>query len=165
MFIAHVPAGYLVTKSLQKKFNTQKALWLGLFASILPDLDIFYFYFVDERRHHHHSYWLHIPFWWLVIAVFTAVCFFLFKNQKQIWFFYAVFFLNVFLHLFLDTIVGDILWLYPFSKQMIHFFYVEARFDFWVWNFILHWSFLLEVGLVILAVRKFYQERICPTST
>ena len=75
MFIGHLPAGYVLTKTIQNRFHTQRFLWAGLVASVLPDIDIFYFYFVDNKQSLHHAYWIHIPLYWLLIclAVFTVI--------------------------------------------------------------------------------------------
>ena len=140
MFIGHLPAGYILTKKLQTKFKTKQFLWTGLVGSILPDLDLFYFYLIDNRQHLHHGYWIHTPFYWLIIAFITYLLILLFKREKYKTL--AIFFFaNIFLHIFLDTIVGKIDWLYPFSNKSIVFFEVPAVYDFWVKNFIFHWTF------------------------
>ena len=41
MFIAHIPAGYILTKIMLPKIKSA-ALWAtGLFFSVTPDLDLF----------------------------------------------------------------------------------------------------------------------------
>ncbi len=159
MLIAHLPAGYICTKKLQKVCKTKKYLWIGLFASILPDLDIFYFYFIDLRQHLHHSYWIHRPFYWLLIMCTVFVALFLFK-QKELHKLSIIFFANIFLHLFLDTVVGQIEWLYPFSEQSYYLFYVPSVYNFWVYNFIFHWTFLFEIGLIICFFYLLFKEKI-----
>ena len=69
---------------------------------------MFYFYLIDQRQNLHHGYWIHTPFWWLLIATITFAAIWLLKE-------------------------------------------VPAVHDFWVWNFVLHWTFLFEVGVVIQA--------------
>lgn len=113
---------------------------LGLIASIFPDLDIPYFYLIDGRQTMHHFYWIYLPFYWLVIAGVTFLLIYLFKKpQYKLPAF--IFFAGIFLHLFLDTLVGNILWLYPFSDHLFALFEVPAVYDFWVYNFIFHWTF------------------------
>jgi inner membrane protein len=52
----------------------------------------------------------------------------------------------------LDSIVGDIAWLAPFSDERFALFEVPAIFKPWWLNFVLHWSFALELVLVASAV-------------
>ncbi len=150
MFLGHLPAGYVLTKTLQKKFKTAKYLLIGLIASILPDADLFYFYLVDEKQHLHHSYWIHTPFYWVVIATITFPLLWFFK-KKDLMVGVAIFFSNVFLHLFLDTIVGKIEWLFPLTEKAYYIFEVPDIYNFWVYNFIFHWTFLFEIAVMVWA--------------
>ncbi|MDD2785496.1 MAG: metal-dependent hydrolase [Patescibacteria group bacterium] len=158
MFIAHLPAGYILTTTLQKKLKTNKYLLLGLIASILPDVDLFYFFLVDNRQYLHHGYWSHIPFYWLLIAVVTLIVAWLAK-KKEYMFASVIFFSNIFLHLILDTIVGRIEWLYPFTNKAFYLFSVPNVYGFWVYNFAFHWTFLFEVGLIAWAGYILFKER------
>src|SRR3989338_5106083 len=99
MFIGHLPAGYVLTKTVQKNIKTTKYLFIGLIASVLPDIDILYFYLIDNRQNLHHSYWIHIPFYWLIIAVVTFAIIWLTKKKEYI-IASIIFFSNIFLHLF-----------------------------------------------------------------
>jgi len=148
MFIAHLPGGYLLSKKLQKILRTKKYLWFGLIGSVLPDTDMLYFYFIDGQQNHHHTYWIHIPFYWLVIFAFTVLL--LYVVRKRIYLPAAyLFFAGIFLHLFLDTIGGDMLWLYPFSTEMAALFRVPAVYDNWIYNFLFHWTFLIEIAILV----------------
>lgn len=158
MFIAHLPAGYVLTKILQKRLNTTHYLWLGLTASILPDTDLIYFYLIDHRQTLHHSYWIHTPFHWFIITVISFAFLLLFK-QKKYMAAAVIFFSNIFLHLFLDTVVGKIEWLYPFSDKQFYVFDVPAVHDWWVYNFVFHWTFLFEVALIIWAIILFIHSK------
>lgn len=149
MFIAHLPAGYLLTRKLQACLKTKKYLWLGLIASLLPDIDLFYFYLFDGRQNFHHSYWIHIPFYWIILALLV---FLLVHYQKRYWAPAIIFFSNIFLHILLDTVVGQIKWLFPFSKIFVYFFVVPSHYTFWVYNFFFHWTFLIEIVIVIWAM-------------
>jgi len=157
MFIGHLPAGYVLTKALQKRFKTDRYLWLGLVASILPDVDILYFYLVDNRQTLHHSYWIHIPFYWLVMAAATFLILWSLK-KKDCMMAAVVFFGNILLHLILDTLVGKIQWLYPFTDKAYYLFDVPAVYGFWPYNFIFHWTFLFEVGIMIWAIILFIRR-------
>jgi len=66
---------------------------------------------------------------------------------------------GVFLHLALDTPLGGVLWLYPLSKHSFSWYEVPATRSWWVWSFVLHWSFLSELAIcaaaaVVLARRR-----------
>lgn len=160
MFIGHLPAGYIITTSIQKKWKYKKYLLVGLLASIFPDIDILYFYFIDHHQTLHHSYWIHQPFWWVIISIFTALLLFLIKKGAY-WMVYRIFFINIFLHLFLDTFVGKVEWLYPYSTRSFSFFEVSARYDWWIYNFVFHWTFLLELILIVIAVYLYFMNRRC----
>ncbi len=64
---------------------------------------------------------------------------------------------NVFLHLCLDTIVGRVRWLYPISNRDFYFFSVPRIHSWYVWDFVLHWTFLLEFIPIIAAVYVYVQ--------
>lgn len=150
MFIAHLPAGYLLTTRLQTKLQTRGLLWLGLLASVTPDFDLAYFYFLDQRQTLHHAYWTHIPaFWFFILAVALLLGFFI----RKAWYRPAViiFFANIFLHFVLDTFVAGIKWVYPVSLISLRVFQVPAMQDLWILNFILHWTFALELLILIWA--------------
>jgi len=153
MFLAHLPAGYLLTKKLQVVLKEKRFLLLGLIASVLPDIDIVYFYFWDNHQTLHHSYWTHIPFYWIILALISIVTTSLFK-QKQYLTAAIIFFANIFLHLVLDTVVGRIEWLFPLSKASYYLFTVPVKYNFWAYNFIFHWSFLLEIGILSWAISE-----------
>jgi inner membrane protein len=150
MFIAHIPAGYILTKKLQKYFKSTKYLALGLVASVLPDLDLLYFYLVDNRQNLHHGYWVHIPFYWLIIAAFTFSGAYLFGKKKYL-IPAVIFFACIFLHMVLDSFVAGVQWLFPITEKSFYLFTVPAVYDWWVWNFFFHWTFLLEVAILVWA--------------
>jgi hypothetical protein len=124
---------------------------VGLAASVLPDLDILWFYIVDHRRVLHHHYWTHVPFWWAVIAATWCLGYAGMRRRKP-GAGSAVFFGNVFLHLVLDTIVGGIAWLAPFSRHLYSLVTVPAGHRWWIGNFVLHWTFALELLVVVMAL-------------
>lgn len=158
MFIAHLPAGYVLTRTIQNKAKKSQYMALGLLGSVFPDLDLVYFYLVDQRQTMHHYYWIHIPFYWFLISMGTFLMIYLFKRtQYKLPAF--IFFTAIFLHLLLDTVVGNMLWLYPFSESLFAFFEVPAIYDFWVYNFIFHWTFLFEILLILWAACLFFKAR------
>ncbi|MBU2566214.1 metal-dependent hydrolase [Patescibacteria group bacterium] len=154
MFIAHLPAGFCLTKYIQQKARIKKFLLVGLFASILPDIDLIYFYLFDGKQHLHHDYWIHIPFYWLVLTVLTLAVIF-FSKKKKSYIIAIIFFANIFLHLLLDTVVGKIMWLYPFTADAYSLFTVPNNHKNWILNFTLHWTFLIEICIVACSLLTF----------
>jgi inner membrane protein len=55
------------------------------------------------------------------------------------------------LHMVLDSIAAEIGWLKPFAPYEVNLVQVPARYDWWVWSFVLHWTFLLELAIVLAA--------------
>lgn len=165
MFIAHLPVGYIVSSlahdhcASDAHLSRQQFLACGLLGSIFPDFDLFYFYFVDHQQFHHHGYWTHLPIFWLLsFAVFGSFCHFAKWRTAMIGL--SIFAINGFLHLLLDSIVGDIRWLYPWSDTAFALFTVPALHQPWWLNFILHWSFAVEISLTITAIILLYKRKI-----
>lgn len=156
MFIAHLPAAYITSSLLFPRFlphiqTVRRFILAGMLGAFAPDLDMLYFYLVDHRQHHHHAYWTHFPLVWGSFLIIAAIWLRFSKNKV-----YAalavMFFLNGFIHLFLDSIVGDIRWLAPIANESFSIFVVSARYQPWWLNFILHWSFMLELGILAWAI-------------
>src|SRR4051812_28015721 len=124
MIVGHLPAGYLLTRTIQRHFPTSPALWIGLTGSIFPDADLLWFYGMDHRQQHHHSYFTHLPIFWLlmmaVLLPLARAC------RPALSPAVALFLCNGLLHVVLDTWVGDIRWLYPWSDRWIHVVSVPA---------------------------------------
>lgn len=157
MITAHLPGGYILTRALQVKLKTKSFLWLGLVGSIFPDLDILYYILVGKRWLSHREFWMHIPIYWIGISL--AVFIILALARKKTWYPAAIiFFANVFLHLILDTVIGGIKWLYPFSNTGFYLTIVPARYDFWLWSFIFHWTFWLEIAIIVAAACVFIKD-------
>lgn len=155
MFIAHLPSGFLLAKLVPNKILMHSSWRVILFSvlvgSVFPDFDLLYFYLIDARQHSHHTYLTHIPFYWAVLYVFIAgICI----GKKYIipLIIFSVFVLGVFLHLFLDTVAGGILWKYTLNSEYVTFTYVSAKHGWWVLNFILHWTFTFEIAITLFAI-------------
>ncbi len=160
MFIAHLPAAYLATKKLQDKIKIQKFLWVGLLASVLPDLDLLWFYFVDHRQHNHHEYFMHSPIFWLIILLMSlAVLFIIRKLNRTTTALLLFFFGNLYLHFILDTIVGGIDWGYPFFNGFVMLYEITPKYHWWVFNFILHPTFILEIAVIIWGVLYYFRRK------
>lgn len=162
MFIAHLPAGYILAKKLYQKFPpsliSKRIFFIAVLAgSIFPDLDLFYFYFIDARSVHHHYYFFHWPLPFLSIGIISALLYF-FSPQvtlKKIALICVLFCSAVMLHIILDTFVGDIWWFMPFIDQPYALFEVPAVQSHWILNFVLHWSFIVELIICIYSLRLF----------
>lgn len=163
MFIGHLPAGYLITRALARSpaltsCATRGLLAAGLLGSVFPDVDLFYFYLIDHRQTHHHLYWTHWPVFWLALLACAMVGCTLAGKRHYLSYVY-VFVLNIVVHLLLDTIVGDIWWLAPALMKPFALFNVPALYQPWILNFLLHWSFLLELALLAAAFAVFHKHR------
>ncbi len=155
MIIGHLPLGYISTKIITAKWpnNSVKRrafIIAGLLGSIIPDFDMIYFYLFDNCQHHHHTYWIHIPFYWCIILGLSILV--LWFTKKEYLPFLSIFGINIFIHLFVDTIVGDIWWLYPLLNKPYSLFSVPALYNTWWVNFILHWSFIIEIIIMFVAL-------------
>ena len=58
----------------------------------------------------------------------------------------------ILLHILLDSLVGDIMWLWPVSRDLYALFTVPARYSHWLISFVLHWSFAVELMICAVAV-------------
>lgn len=158
MIIAHLPAGYVISKGLWLRYsilrqgiNERLFLTVGLIGSIAPDFDMLYFYLIDHRSNHHHLYMTHYPILWFSLLGMSLL--WLKSAYSKKWAVLATLFcLNGVVHLLLDSIVGDIWWLMPFIDQPYALFSVPARFNPWWLSFILHWSFLFELLIIAISV-------------
>lgn len=156
MIIGHLPAGYVYSKLLANKLSKtgvkhRDIILAGTLGGIAPDFDMLYFYLIDNRQHHHHTYWSHYPIVWLSLLLLFMTLFYLAK-KKSIATLSIVFALGGILHLILDSIVGDVWWLAPFVDKPYALFTVPALYQPWWLNFILHWSFLLEMLVSLWAI-------------
>lgn len=133
-------------------------MWIGLVMSIFPDSDLLYFYLVDHRRVAHHHYITHMPMVWLAFGlVGWALLVIMGKKQWRIFLFVAV--ANALLHMALDTTVGGIHWFYPFLDWNVKIIEVPSAHGWWVWNFVFHWTFLLEILAIAAAAMLWLRER------
>ncbi len=124
---------------------------MAVIGGVLPDIDLLWFYFADDRAFHHHHYWVHIPAFWLALA---AIVLPILAIVKPAWLRPALAGLaGVFVHLCLDTLAGDIKWLWPWPDRFVHVVDIPARHSQWVLNFVLHPIFLIEVLIWGVALR------------
>lgn len=162
MFIAHLPAGYISSALLCRRLklsgaNARKFMAFGTLGAIAPDLDIFYFYLIDQRQHNHHSYFTHFPLLWAALLLCSVI--WLYKSRsKSLAALAVIFSFNGLVHMILDTVVGAIQWFAPFIDRYFAFFPITARYHPWWLNFILHWSFLLEIGILVIAILLYRKQ-------
>jgi hypothetical protein len=156
MFIGHLPAGLITAKLLFPRFQTTSVsykafLFWSLLGATFPDLDLFYFYLIDHRQHHHHSYFTHFPLLWLILLI-VSILWFCLTSPRRTAAFAIIFSLSGFIHLFLDTLVGDIWWFAPFLNKPFALATVPALYHPWWLNFLLHWSFGVEILVICWAI-------------
>lgn len=147
MLIAHLPAGYLIGKRLGRGHPAATGLIAtGLVASVLPDLDLVWFYLVNDRQNLHHEFVFHWPLFWVALALILSL---ISKGLgwRQAFPFIGVALASLLLHMVLDSVAAGIGWLMPFSDAQINLVVVPARYDWWVQSFVLHWTFLLELAI------------------
>jgi inner membrane protein len=157
MLTAHLPAGYLVGRALPAQKGLMAAAVIG---GILPDFDMIWFHLIDNRAFHHHRYWVHAPGFWLAMAAVTLP---ILAYLRRDWIPVALAFLaSIFVHLLLDTIAGDIMWLWPYSTDMYHVFTVHPTHSHWVWSFMAHWTFALELAVWAAAITLYLRPRKSP---
>lgn len=141
MLTAHLPSGYLLARGLPR--DIPALMPVALVGAVFPDLDMIWFHLVDHRAFHHHYYWVHIPAFWLAVAALVLPLAWWLGHLRTA----AVFFAAILIHLILDTIGGGVMWGAPFSGRLYELVTVPARYGHWVTNFILHWTFLLELAI------------------
>lgn len=163
MIIGHLPAGYLLAKSLASRLlgaarEMRAFVCAALLGAVFPDVDLLYFYGIDHRQHHHHTYWTHLPLVWIGLII-AAALWMRVQRDKLAPVLAMIFALNGFAHLLLDSIAGHIRWLAPFVDRPFSMFTVSAAYRPWWLNFVLHWTFLLETALLAAAVIVYVRAR------
>jgi inner membrane protein len=166
MIIAHGPAGYLLTKffantilrnsigSINNSRRYNLLILAGIIGGIMPDFDFVYHVFIDSDRTPHHSYITHMPFFWICMMSLLIITGKLLKKP----FFSAVSITlcsAALLHLICDTVTGPIYWLYPFNMHPFNVFSVSGKYIWWVHNYMYHWTFIIEMTIVTIAMVVF----------
>ena len=162
MLIGHLPAGYIASSFVLDQVRAsakakRRLLIVGLVCSVLPDLDTLYFYLVDSSRHHH-AFVTHWPSFWVALTGVGLLTSYL-RRDRLLRVGALLGGMNALLHLALDSIAGQVYWLKPFSERHLTLVEIPARYDSWVVSFLLHWTFGVEVALVVVAVVLFAWRR------
>lgn len=151
MFIGHLPGAYvalnLITPQASRVFMTA-----ALVGSVLPDVDMLWFYLVDGRQTHHHDFITHRPAVWALLGLIGL----LWPAGRAVLTGLAI---GGLIHMALDSIVGSIAWAWPVSTAAHPLVVVPASQDWWVMSFVLHWTFAVELVLCALAVTLWITRR------
>ena len=150
MIVGHLPAGYLAGVLAQRAGAAPALAWGILVGAVLPDIDMLWFWFVDRGAVHHHTYLTHRPIVWALVAVAGLA----FRSRAMV----GVG-LGGLLHMVLDSIAGAIAWGWPYTGASAPFVVVPATQSHWVLSFMSHWTFLLEIALVLVACAVFFTQR------
>ncbi|MER2533621.1 MAG: metal-dependent hydrolase [Rhizobiaceae bacterium] len=156
MLIAHLPAGYLVGRLMERAAPGARGLMAAaLVGSVVPDFDMAYFYFVDGGRTHHHKFFTHWPLFWLVVSTVAVTASSLRPSLRPA---VVAASLSVMLHMILDSVAAPMWWLMPFSDQRIELFPVPATFSDWRLSFVTHWTFLVELAICVTAATLLFRR-------
>ena len=147
MFIAHIPAGYLLSRSLKCVLNRAERLTV-LIGSILPDLDLLLFYFRDGQMVHHHTYLTHRPILWVTVTCAGLLLARFHRSGRLL----AMLGIACLLHLILDSIAGAINWGWPLFDITGPLVIVPATRSHWVLSFLTHWTFAFEIAICAVAI-------------
>ncbi len=163
MIIGHIPAGYIFSNLAYGRFSSsicgyRAFLGWGIFGAIAPDLDLLFFYFAEHRHIHHHEYFTHYPITWLALILLSAAVIFRKPKRRTAGYYLLIFSVSGFLHLILDTIGGNIWWLAPLADHPFSLVTVLPGFRVWQLNFLLHWSFAIELILAAWAARLWLKK-------
>jgi membrane-bound metal-dependent hydrolase YbcI (DUF457 family) len=160
VMIAHLPAGYLLTvgllstTGLDRQAGARTLLVIGLVASVAPDVDGLVWAGVKAMGRpapHHHDFPTHWPLAWLLLVLLIAAVALVLK-RKSVLSAAGVVGLNLGLHGLLDSVASPMTWGAPFSDAKWEMVRVPPMHgDKWVLSMLDHWTFGLEVVLVVMA--------------
>ena len=156
MLVAHLPAGYLAAKSAQAVGVSKAVFWGILVGSIAPDLDMLWFHLVDNRSTHHHEYLTHRPIIWAGLLLVGLVV------RRS---FISAVGAGALFHLMLDSIAGKVSWGWPFFDGATTLVTVQPTHDLWMKSFMAHWTFKVELAIVLLALVVFVRSNFTGKTT
>ncbi len=159
MLIAHAPVGYLFGTALRRWSSVPRLVPAAVAGALAPDLDMLLF--LADPTIHHHAWPTHWPVVWLGLAA-AAARGLVSPASRTPALLVLMFAANGFLHLILDTVAGDVQWLAPLSERGWSLVRVTRRFEPWWLNFVIHWTFGVELVLVALAVGVHLRRRRRP---
>jgi inner membrane protein len=157
MIFGHLPAGYITSKLLFKRFEKhnlvyKEFMFWGMLGAIAPDADLLYYYTIDDYHHPHHTYLTHLPFFWVTLFLISLLWLHLRDNHSQNQAFAVIFTLSGCIHMVLDTFTGNVFWLAPVFSTPFSFVSTDLEYNSWELNYFTHWTFVLELCIVWWAV-------------
>jgi inner membrane protein len=152
MFIAHLPAGYLLSR-LHPALK-RDSVWV-MAGAVSPDLDMLYFTLVDAGATHHHHYLTHRPALWLALCALSLLV-----RHAALARPLCALSLGALLHVALDSVAGAIDWGWPIWTWGGPLVIVPATYDWWVMSFLTHWTFAVELLICLSAAVWFWQDRM-----
>ncbi|MEM7013515.1 MAG: metal-dependent hydrolase [Verrucomicrobiota bacterium] len=162
MIFAHAAIAVIGAHNLVQKDQRPAAITFAI-GSVLPDLDLFWWFFVDQQTPHH-LLWPHLPPVWIYMASIALVA-----SRLALWRRPAAagavkaFFAGVAIHLALDIHAGGIALLWPWSDRLFYLFPVPNTFGNFVISGVLHWTFLLEIPILFAAGMILWRTMLKPT--
>lgn len=153
MITAHLPAGYLLARALPPRRGLMATV---LAASLLPDIDLVWYFLVDNRTNHH-LYWVHIPGFWLAVGLVVLPLLHRFRPRALPY--AAAALAALLLHIVLDSLVGGIAWLWPVSDHLYRLFTVRYAGGHWIFTYLMHWTILAELAIWLAAALVFLRDR------
>ncbi|NMW22383.1 MAG: metal-dependent hydrolase [Chlorobiaceae bacterium] len=153
MIFGHLPAGYITSKLLIKRFEHRSVSsdgfnFLGMLGAIAPDFDLLYAYNIDEFQHNHHTFLTHLPVFWLTLFLISFLWLNLSDKHSQNPAYAFIFSLGGLTHMVLDTFTGAIYWLEPFSNTPFSLTSYDLEYTTLGLSYFAHWAFVLELAII-----------------
>lgn len=148
MFIGHLPSAYLIFRATAPNLS-RLAFTAAMIGAVAPDVDILWFYLVDDRGHHHHSYLTHRPIIW---AGFLLAGMAIRIGAARTGTFLTFLGAGGLVHMALDSITGEVAWLWPLSDATHPLVVVQATHSHWILSFLNHWTFKVEILITAIAL-------------
>lgn len=136
-------------------------------GSILPDVDMLW-WVVASSKANHHMFFTHRPLTWLGVAAASSILLIPYVRSRRWGALGLGLAIGGLLHCVLDSPVGGIQWLHPWSESLYYGSQVivptvkipslpgwlDGRVDRWMWvrHFIHHWTFAVETWVTGLAL-------------
>lgn len=171
----HLAAGYLVSKALiqvgafplsAQEYNV--AIATGMIASVIPDLDLIYFFFKNKSAKlqddtSHRTLYSHAPFLWALVGILI----YMFASTEVIKVSGLALWLGSWSHFLGDSIEYGIMWLWPFSSKQLSIRRIsnkgpeEKAFVRFYWKFfwgiyVRNWTFWIELGVIASALFVYF---------